>query len=560
MINGGTTIGFRTRAQEEMTKRNSNDPEDRVGERSRSASKLNTDIVGILACGLTLVVLLLTLPLLAAASDRSELAFHIGVAAFGDGELDRARRRFEEVLREEPENANALYYLALIAMQNRDTRLAIKHLQKVVELVPSDDTARIDLGAQLLRANRSEEALEQFDAVLESKPDYAIALLYQGIALYRIGAYEDALDSLERAVEVDEKLSAEGNYYIGLSEAYLGEATAAAAAFSTTASAAPNHPLGRSASLLSRQAARAGRRWSLATTIGVEYDDNVRLSPDDSDFVAQPGSADSPAVVVRLQGQIEAYNRDSLSWRVGYDGYVQVYTNTSKDDFGTTKASPFDLSQQTHVAWTNVSYDFERVSVAVRYDFSYTAIDLTENFRNIHRVAPTLYVPVSEWGLFLVYYQFLYYDYDADITNSNAFSRSGPQHSAGVQQFVFLPAPFRYVVVGALLTNFDSKGTEFRHNSVEVTTGVSMDLPWGLSAAALYRYAFRNYTQTSAVTPALQSRKREDNEHEISFNLDRTFAKQYNVSVAGSYARNDSNIKNFDNDRFRIGTYLRYAF
>ena len=54
--------------------------------------------------------------------------------------------------------------------------------------------------------------------------------------------------------------------------------------------------------------------------------------------------------------------------------------------------------------------------------------------------------------------------------------------------------------------------------------------------------------------------EREDDQHEISFNLDRTFARKYNVSLAGSYSRNFSNIDYFDISRFIIGTYVRYAF
>jgi tetratricopeptide (TPR) repeat protein len=548
-----------------MKKRTPGVQKHREGELAMNHPSVWADLVGTWALGLVrslaLAVLLLALPAPALASDESELAFHRGVAAFGEGDQERAQQRFEEVLREEPENASALHYLGLIAIQNGDIPTAIDTLQQVVALDPDDSAARIDLGAQLLKLQRNDEALAQFDAVLERNPDHAMALLYQGIALYRIGAYEDALVSLGRALEMDKERSAEGNYYIGLSEAHLGNASAAAAAFSTSASAAPQHPLGRSASTLSRQAVRADRRWSVATTLGFEYDDNVRLSPNDTNSGPQPGSSDSGAAVVRLQGQFEAYGDEQFSWRVGYDGYLQVYTNTTDDDFGTVQASPNDLSQQTHVGWTNMTYDFESVSLGLRYDFSYTAIDLTDDFRNIHRLAPTVYVPVSDWGLFLAYYQFLYYDYDVDSGNSEAFDRSGPQNSIGAQQFVFLPAPFRYTVIGVLLTNFDSDGTEFRHNGVEVSAGVEMDLPWGISAAALYRYAHRNYTKVSAVPPSLvEPQKREDDEHEISFNLDRTFARRFNVSLAGSYATNDSNIENFDIDRFRIGTYFRYAF
>ena len=507
---------------------------------------------------------LLSAPLAATpalASPQSELSFHRGVAAFGAGDLETARQRFQEVVREEPRNSSALQYLGLIAIQQGDPGAAIGYLQQVVALEPDDRSARVDLAAQLLKTRRDEEALAELDVVLERSPDDALARLYQGIALYRIGAYDDAVDSLERAVALDSGLSAAGNYYIGLAQAYRGDASASAAAFSTAASAEPQHPLGRSASSLARQATRADRRWSAAATVGFEYNDNVRLSPDDTDVSDQPNAADSGAAVARLQGQVEAYATASMSWRVGYDGYLQIYTDAKDQDFGTVRASPYDLSQQTHVVWTNASYDFDAISVALRYDFSYTAIDLTDDFRNINRVAPTVYVPVSDWGLFLAYYQFLHYDYDVSTSDPDAFDRSGNQHSVGSQQFVFLPAPFRYAVLGALLTSFDSDGTEFRHNGVEVSAGAELDLPWKVSAGALYRYAFRNYTKDSVVTSTLEPpKKRDDNQHEVSFNVNRSFAGQYNVSVAGSYSHNASNIDNFDISRFIIGAYLRYAF
>lgn len=515
--------------------------------------------------GLALLALALLLPGLPArpalASPESELAFHRGVASFGEGDFEGARLYFEQVLQSEPDNASALYYLGLIAIQQRDTSAAIGFLQRVVTLRPDDLQARVDLGAQLLKAGRNEDALDVFDAVLEREPDHARALLYRGIALYRIGAYDEALEPLEQAGKRDPELSAASHYYVGLAEASLGDAAASAAAFSTAASGEPQSPLGRSATTLGQQAARAGRRWSAAATVGFEYNDNVRLTPDDTDAADQPGSAESGAAVARLQAQIEAYRRWGLSWRVGYDGYLQIYTDSHDQDFGTRQSSPYDLSQQTHVAWTNASWDFARWSLGLRYDFAYTAIDLSDNFRNINRVAPTAYVPVADWGLFLAYYQFLYYDYDVDTSDRDAFDRSGPQHSIGVQQFVFLPAPFRYAVVGGLLTHFDSDGTEFRHNGVEVSAGGEMDLPWDLSLAVLYRYAHRNYLKPSAVLPdTARPRKREDDQHEISFELDRSFAGRYTASVAGSYSHNGSNIDNFDIQRFIIGGYLRYAF
>ena len=61
----------------------------------------------------------------ARASVQSELAFHRGVVAYGDGRMAEARGAFEQVLAEDPEDTSALHYLGLIAQAEGDFDAAI---------------------------------------------------------------------------------------------------------------------------------------------------------------------------------------------------------------------------------------------------------------------------------------------------------------------------------------------------------------------------------------------------------------------------------------------------
>jgi tetratricopeptide (TPR) repeat protein len=499
-------------------------------------------------------IAILVVPCGVSASVEGEVAFHQGVAAYRAGDYATAQTHFEAVLTDTPDDASTLHYLGLIAIQNDDPEQAIPLLERAVSLDPAAAAARLDLAAQLLKLGRNGDALVQLESLLEQDPNQPKALLLQGIALYRTGRYLNARPSLERAIELDPAYSREGNYYIGLVDAFLGDLDSSIAAFSTAAGPSPQHPLGRSATTLRSQVARSQRRWSVAATAGFEYDDNVTLSPDDLSEIVPPGSdfdgrIGSPAAIMRLQAQGQAVDAERFSWRFGYDGYLRLHTESDAQI----------LDQQTHMAWTHASYTAEKFSASLRYDFSWTALDLSESFRFINRVAPTFYVPISDWGMTMAYYQFLHYDYQIDVSNP-AFDRSGPQHTVGLQQFVFLPDPINFLVLGGFVTRFDSDGSEFRHKGFEISAGGEMALFWRIEAGLLYRFDYRDYTEYSFFSPQQDPVKRLDYEHTISLNFDRPIGKHMVVTLAGSYFNNDSNIANFEIDRFIVGGYFTYDF
>jgi tetratricopeptide (TPR) repeat protein len=476
----------------------------------------------------------------ALASVEAELAFHRGVVAFGEESYETARKEFEIVLAEDPGDAVALQYLGMIDQAEGNDAGAIEKLTASVEADAENTDARVDLAAILIKVGRTTEADAQLRMALEIEPDRADARLYLGIIAYRQRSYRAAIGHLKQAKELDPDLEVEANYYLGLAEAFSGDLEASAGAFGVVEQTEPNHPLGRSAASLSRQVKDAKKRiWALGLTGGLEYDSNITVTGDGA-LQESDGRG-----VIRLQGDVRAIDKKRGNLDFGYDGYLGLYFHET------------EFSQQTHLLWTAGSVLVGPVRLSARYDYAFTMLDLTEKFRQLHRLTPAASVPTGSWGVAQVYYQFLYLDYLQPVTDP-AFLRDGPSHSVGANEFIFLPEPFSYARLGARFIRYQPDGTEFAYKGFELSAGGGVQLPWESQLSLVYVFQHRKYDDHSVVDPF--RRKRHDDSHLLTAEWAVPLGRHFTVSVAGSFTFNGSNIQPFDFNRQIVGTYVSYAF
>jgi tetratricopeptide (TPR) repeat protein len=489
----------------------------------------------------------------ALASVESELAFHRGVVAFGDGRYDEARVAFEKVLAADPEDSSAMQYLGLIAQEQGDFEAAIGHFENALAVEPDNSAVRLDLGSALIEAGQIEAAQAALDQVLAAEPDNGRANLFAGIADYRSGDYARAIERLDRAKQLDPSLETHATYYAGLSSAFLGNFAEAEGAFSAVEEQSPLSPLSRSAGSLRQQVTPqkvdAARPWTLALTAGMEWDSNPTFAGKSNPAV--PGSGDQDddfRGVFRVRGSYQLVDAAPYSLSAGYDGYLSVHHTESEVDL------------QTHVGWLSGGLDYDPFRFGLRYDYAFTMIDLADKFRSLNRITPSVTYREDDWGVAQLYFQWQNADFLTDLPDP--FDRDSNRYTVGANQFVFLP-PFTYLRIGALGEFNRADSADFSYDGVEVSGGATAEAPFGVSFTTLYRFIYRDYRSVNAVPAEWGTsifRRREDFVHRLTAEFAKPIGEHLEVSVATSLDFTDSNIDLYDHNRAVVGAYLSYLF
>jgi Flp pilus assembly protein TadD len=109
-----------------------------------------------------------------------------------------AREHLEKALELSPNNARALYYLALVERRDGNTDAEVADLQEVVTQYPQSRDARRELGISYYQQHRADDAREQFEALQAIDPDdlaahYNLAVLYRRMGLKDKAAEQAAL-------------------------------------------------------------------------------------------------------------------------------------------------------------------------------------------------------------------------------------------------------------------------------------------------------------------------------------------------------------------------------
>jgi protein O-GlcNAc transferase len=107
-------------------------------------------------------------------------AFQIAQAHHLAGRLPEAEAIYQQILGAEPQHAQALHCLGVIAHQNGKNDVALGLIQQAVALDPHDPTFRNNLGEAFRLSGRFAEAIPQYEKAIALKPDYAESYLNWG--------------------------------------------------------------------------------------------------------------------------------------------------------------------------------------------------------------------------------------------------------------------------------------------------------------------------------------------------------------------------------------------
>jgi protein O-GlcNAc transferase len=123
-----------------------------------------------------------------------------GLALHRRGAVDEAAARYAEVLRADPANADALYYLALISCQHGRFEEGAALARKSLAGDPKQARSHVILGRALHALGFHGDALASFERAIALTPELAPAHANRADVLSKIGRNAEALDSYDRAL------------------------------------------------------------------------------------------------------------------------------------------------------------------------------------------------------------------------------------------------------------------------------------------------------------------------------------------------------------------------
>jgi tetratricopeptide (TPR) repeat protein len=124
----------------------------------------------------------------------------LGHAQSAQGNLKDANASFQDAIRLDPNNEEALFNLAILRRSDHPAE-AERLLVRAIELAPDFGAARRELGFMYLGRGLLVKSEELLRAALELDSDDAWANVYLGNLLYRKGEYKLASEAYRRAAE-----------------------------------------------------------------------------------------------------------------------------------------------------------------------------------------------------------------------------------------------------------------------------------------------------------------------------------------------------------------------
>lgn len=129
-------------------------------------------------------------------------ALQEALALHRQGKHDLAMQRYVAILQKSPNNADALYYIAALALQQGQLAEGLKVIGRAVE-VGAPQARLFNLKGQAhLRLNQDEAAVEAFGRAIETDPSFADAYGNRATLLCELDRAADAIADFDRALEL----------------------------------------------------------------------------------------------------------------------------------------------------------------------------------------------------------------------------------------------------------------------------------------------------------------------------------------------------------------------
>ncbi len=155
-------------------------------------------------------------------------ALAIAIQHHQSGRLEPAEQIYRQILQAEPNHADAIHLLGVIASQMGKYEIAVEYIERAIELNGNELVFHNNLGEAYRDLGRIPEAVACYRRVLELKPDCTEAHNNLGKVLQQLGKLEEAIASWRQALG-SKPDDAEAHYLLGNALQQQGKLTEAMA-------------------------------------------------------------------------------------------------------------------------------------------------------------------------------------------------------------------------------------------------------------------------------------------------------------------------------------------
>jgi predicted O-linked N-acetylglucosamine transferase (SPINDLY family) len=119
-----------------------------------------------------------------------------------NGNLQEAKKIYELILEETPNDFHCLHHLGLIAKNNKEYQSAFELISKAITINPNVAATHFNLGNVLKELNKINDAITSYDKAISIEPDQELYLL-KGQACYELEIFHEALASYDECIKLN---------------------------------------------------------------------------------------------------------------------------------------------------------------------------------------------------------------------------------------------------------------------------------------------------------------------------------------------------------------------
>jgi protein O-GlcNAc transferase len=168
-------------------------------------------------------------------------AFALAIQHHRAGRLGDAEVLYRQILAAQPNHADALHHLGVIAQQAGLYELAVERISQALVLDPNNPFAHYNLAEAYRTTGQLAEAVAAFRRALGIKPDYLEAQINLGVALGALGRLNEAITAYRSALRLSPD-AADAHSNLGIALRDRGQIDEAVAACRRALELRPDYP------------------------------------------------------------------------------------------------------------------------------------------------------------------------------------------------------------------------------------------------------------------------------------------------------------------------------